>query len=240
MKRKPPVKSLRLPIIAIDGPAGAGKTTTAREVARRLGFLHLDTGAMYRAIALHVLRTNTALQDAEAIGHLAETVDVALRHDQERQRIFLNAEDVTELVRTPEVTHAVTPVCEVPRVRARMVELQRLLGARGGVVAEGRDIGTVVFPQAELKIFLVADLQERARRRLREIEAAGLPANLPSVIHDIEERDCRDQQRSNSPLKQAPDAIRLDTTKLSFQQQVEAILDYFLDKCGSITISSAC
>jgi cytidylate kinase len=214
----------RWPIIAIDGPAGAGKTTTAREVAKRLGFLHLDTGAMYRAIALKVLRANCPLDQPREIARIATAAEVGLKHENGSQRVFLNGTDVTAELRTEEVTRAVTPVCEVPEVRERMVQLQRRLGEAGGVVVEGRDIGTIVFPQAQLKIFLTADLEERARRRATEIEATGGKADLQEVMREIERRDCRDQSRSHSPLKPAEDAIVLDTTHMAFHQQVETIL----------------
>jgi cytidylate kinase len=211
-------------IIAIDGPAGAGKTTTAREIARRLDFMHLDTGAMYRALALKVLRDGCPLDDAERIGQIAQDARVALLLGESGQRVILDGEDVTDLIRSPEVTQAVTPVCEVGQVRERMVELQRLAGSSGGVVVEGRDIGTVVFPDARIKIFLIADLSERARRRMLELQAAGNTATLDEVMTQIAERDRRDQQRDLAPLRQAADAILIDTTSLSFDQQVEEII----------------
>jgi CMP/dCMP kinase len=214
-------------IIAIDGPAGAGKTTTAREVARRLGYMHLDTGAMYRAIALKVLREGCPLDDEERIGQIAQEARVALLLGQRGQQVILDDEDVSDLIRSPEVTQAVTPVCEVGSVRERMVELQREIGSTGEVVVEGRDIATVVFPQAQLKIYLVADLEERARRRLRELEAAGRPSPLSQVMAQIETRDRRDQERNLAPLRQAPDAVRVDTTHLNFDQQVEEIIRLF-------------
>jgi cytidylate kinase len=215
------------PIIAIDGPAGAGKTTTAREVARRLGFMHLDTGAMYRAMALKVLRENCPLDDTERIGQIAQEARVALLLGDRGQRVILDDEDVSDEIRSPEVTRAVTPVCEVGVVRERMVELQREVGATGDVVVEGRDIGTVVFPDAQLKIYLVADLQERARRRLLELQASGRQATLEDVMREIEERDRRDSQRALAPMKQASDALLIDTTAMSFEQQVAEIIRLF-------------
>jgi len=217
-------KSRRRPIIAIDGPAGAGKTTTARELARRLGFPHLDTGAMYRALALKVIRSHCSLADPAGIARVAAGTDVWLQHDHSQQRILLDGADVTSQLRTAEVTKAVTPVCEVPEVRDLMVRLQRKLGRQGGVVVEGRDIGTVVFPDAELKIFLTADLVERANRRLRELQNAGQKADLQDVMEAIRQRDQRDAEREHSPLKQAAGAVLLDTTRMTFEQQVEAIL----------------
>jgi len=219
----------RLPIIAIDGPAGAGKTTTARQVAERLGFLHLDTGAMYRALALKVLRAGCPLDRPREIARIAQTTEVSIRLICAEPRIFLENEDVSDLIRSPEVTGAVSPVCEVPEVRSRMVQLQRKLGEKGGVVVEGRDIGTVVFPDAELKIFLTADLNVRARRRRKDLEKAGTDGTLDAISADLEQRDRRDQERNNSPLKRAPDAVLVDTTHLSFDEQVEEILQLFND-----------
>ena len=217
-------KSRRRPIIAIDGPAGAGKTTTAREVARRLGLLHLDTGAMYRALALKVIRSHCPLDDSAGIARIAAGTDVWLQHENNNQRVLLDGADVTSQIRTAEVTKAVTPVCEIPEVRNRMVQLQRKLGRRGGVVVEGRDIGTVVFPDAELMIFLTADLAERAKRRLQELQSAGQKAELAEIMEVIRQRDQRDAEREHSPLKQAAGAILLDTTRMTFEQQVEAVL----------------
>jgi cytidylate kinase len=214
----------RLPIIAIDGPAGAGKTTTAKEVARRLNFLHLDTGAMYRAIALKVLRSGTPLNRPDAIAAIADRTDVRLQYQNGDQRVLLDGEDVTDQLRSAEVTRAVTPVCEVPEVRRKMVQLQRKAGGQGGVVVEGRDIGTVVFPDAELKIFMVADLEERAKRRLLEMQRSGGKADLREIMAGIRERDRRDEQRADSPLQRAADAVTLDTTNLSVSEQVEEIL----------------
>ncbi len=224
MIRVPQQGKRRLPIIAIDGPAGAGKTTTAKEVARRLNFLHLDTGAMYRAIALKVLRSGTPLNRPDAIAAIAARTDVSLRYQNGDQRVLLDGEDVTDSLRSAEVTQAVTPVCEVPAVREKMVQLQRKAGEHGGVVAEGRDIGTVVFPNAELKIFMVADLDVRAKRRLQEIQRTGGNADLNEIAASIAERDRRDEQRADSPLQKAKDAVTLDTTSLSIEEQVEEIL----------------
>lgn len=222
----------RLPIIAIDGPAGAGKTTTARQVAARLGLIHLDTGAMYRAVALKALRQGCDIENHREIERVADSAKIEIRHVQDVQRVFLDGEDVTEAVRLPEVSKAVSPVSEIPGVRRRLVAMQRQLGQAGGVVMEGRDIGTVVFPDADLKIFLTADLKERTRRREKDLEASGVNADFDSLAAAIKERDRRDQSRADSPLRRAPDAISIDTTQMTFEEQVEEIVRLFQAKCG--------
>lgn len=217
-------------VIAIDGPAGAGKTTTAREVARRLGFVHLDTGAMYRAIALQVIRRKGDLRDSEEIVRIASSTDLSIRFVNGQQRVFLGDEDVTDEVRSPEVTAAVTPVCEIPGVRRLLVELQRQLGAQAHVVVEGRDIGTVVFPNADLKIYLTATLEERARRRLRDFSKTGKRLRYEDVAADLRKRDQRDAERADSPLKKADDAIEIDTTGLTLKEQVDKIIALYRRK----------
>ncbi|MCX6641487.1 MAG: (d)CMP kinase [bacterium] len=232
MSHLPDGEIRRRPIVAIDGPAGAGKTTTAREVAGRLGFIHLDTGAMYRAIALQALRDQCDLTDLAAIAAVAENVWISIKFERGLQRVYLGEDDVTDLIRSPEVTRAVTPVCEVAQVRRRMVGLQRQLGAPGGIVAEGRDIGTVVFPDAELKIFLTANLRIRAERRIRDLQRAGIQAEVARTVEEIDYRDQRDASREEGPLKQAADAIVIDTTELTIADQVEAVLQAYVLKCG--------
>lgn len=209
-------------IIAIDGPAGAGKSTIARALAERLGFTYIDTGAMYRAVALASLRKGLSFEeladDASAVARLAmssaiEFVPVA--------RIFLDGEDVTPLIRTPEVTGAASKVAAMAAVRAVLVEKQRRIGEIGNVVMEGRDIGTVVFPHARIKVFLDADPVERVRRR-----GGDLP-NVPleQLAEQMRERDARDSQRAESPLVAAPDAVHLDSTRLTAEQVLDAILE---------------
>jgi len=213
-------------IIAIDGPAGSGKSSTARAVSRELGFLYLDTGAMYRAVGLAYKRSgpNTA---PGSIPNLIENTSISLALSDNGCRVSLNGEDVTEFLRTPEVSEAASVVATVPAVREAMVRKQRELAALsveqfGGAVVEGRDIGTVVFPNAELKIFLEADLEERTRRRVLDFSDSFVSTH--EVREQIKRRDTADKTRDVGPLKVADDAIRIDTTDLTFEQQVGQIV----------------
>ncbi|MCS6859336.1 MAG: (d)CMP kinase [Abditibacteriales bacterium] len=213
------------PIVAIDGPAGAGKSTVARRVAQALGFLYVDTGAMYRAIAWQADELGLTPDDVEAIAAMARQSDVRLEEAPDgTQRVFINGVDVTDAIRAPRISNLVSPISAIPGVRARMVELQRQMGAPGGVVMEGRDIQTVVFPDAEVKIFLTASPAERARRRWRELQGRGVTADLAQIQRDIEERDTRDSQRDMSPLSKAADAIEVNTDGLTIEQVVERII----------------
>lgn len=202
-------------VVAIDGPAGAGKSTVARAVAARLGGVYLDSGAMYRAVALAALRRGI---DPAAAGDLAAIVSIELGAGEDRS-VTLDGEDVTALIRDPEVSEAASVAAAVPEVRAAMVHQQRdLLGSGGDWVAEGRDIGTVVWPQAEVKVFLTASPEVRAARRAAEL---GLP--VEEVLAQVHERDARDEGRAHSPLRAAGDAVELDTTGLSLEQVVERV-----------------
>lgn len=211
-------------VIAIDGPAASGKTTTAALVAERLGYLFVDTGAMYRALALKSIRLGLEAADAAALEALARRTEIALRPDGRRARVLLDGENVTGEIRRSDVSDRASRIAEHPGVRERMVELQRALGAAGGVVMEGRDIGTVVFPEADVKVFLVASVEERARRRRGDIAAKGRAPPLEAVRGEIEMRDRRDAGRAASPLRRAEGAIEIDTTSLSIEDQVEAVL----------------
>ena len=204
-------------VIAIDGPAGSGKSTVAQEVARRLGFVYVDTGAMYRAVALLALRHGVSLKDAAALTTLAEEADL---HFSSENRLFAGDQDVTESIRTPEISQASSIVSAVPGVRHALVAIQQRLGREGNLVMEGRDIGTVVFPNAEVKVFLDASPEERARRRFEE-RPDGPP--LDQVVAQIRERDARDTRREHSPLLRAADAVVLDTTGMTIAQVVESI-----------------
>jgi len=212
------------PIITIDGPAASGKSTTARRVAARMGWLYLDTGAMYRALALKALRDGIDLNDCRAIAEMALDTDIRLEQSSGGARIFLNGKEVTDEIRTPEVDAAVGPVCEVPEVRESMVALQREMGRNGGVVAEGRDMGTVVFPGAELKFYMQASIEARARRRQLDFMRQGRRVNVDQLKQEIEKRDFRDSTRHHSPLKQADDAELIDTSEMTVDEQVERII----------------
>ena len=204
-------------VIAIDGPAASGKSTVARRVAGRLGFIYIDSGAMYRAVALWALRQHLDPSDQHRMEQLARAAGIALA--SEGACVLLNGEDVTEAIRAPEVSGAASLVATIPGVRRALVEKQRDIGARNNVVMEGRDIGSVVFPNADLKIFLDAEAHERARRR-----AAEASGDRDAISRELRERDERDRKRAEAPLTQAPDAVYLDSTGLSIEEVEEAIL----------------
>jgi cytidylate kinase len=202
-------------IIAIDGPSGAGKSTLAKRLARELGFIYLDTGAMYRALALKVLRQGVDLADDARLARLVESTEIDLQEDNGTLEVLLDGINVADEIRTPEVSQLASKVSALKIVRARMLDLQRGMGQRGSIVAEGRDIGTVVFPNAEVKIFLDASAEERARRRCAELRAAGRPADLSETLREMEERDKRDSERDLAPLRMADDALRIDSSNAS-------------------------
>lgn len=211
-------------IIAIDGPAGSGKSTTARLLAKRLGYTYLDTGAFYRALTLKVLESGVSPEDGANVLQLAETSQIELQPHAEKNRVLLDGRDVTQAIREPRVTNAISPISENSEVRAIMVDKQRAIGRNGGVVMEGRDIGTVVFPDADLKIFMQASLDERARRRQDELATMGIARDIETLRQEIARRDQKDSNRKIAPLVQAADAILLDTTSMTIEQQVEFIL----------------
>lgn len=214
------------PNIAIDGPAGAGKSTVAKLVAKKLGFIYIDTGAMYRAVTLQALRDGVDLHNPVALGRLAAVTPVSLQNSEDdRLRVFLNGEDVSEEIRSPEVSRSVSLVAMVPAVRRRMVELQKAMAGRGGVVMEGRDIGTVVLPDAPVKIFLTASMPVRAKRRREELAAKGSVISQDQMEEEIIRRDGIDSTRETDPLTQAPDAEIIDSTLFSVEQVVDMIVD---------------
>ncbi len=209
-------------IIAIDGPAGSGKTTSARIVARRLGYIYVDTGAMYRAVTLAWLRTNTE-PDENIVSQMMETISVKLEQSENGQKTLLNGEDVSEDIRLPEVTKMVSPISAMACVREKMTALQRELGRDGGVVMDGRDIGAFVFPNAELKVFLTASIGARAKRRALELENKGIKSDLDEMATLIADRDNYDSSREISPLKKADDAIVVDTSDMTIEEQTDLI-----------------
>ncbi|MCU0452193.1 MAG: (d)CMP kinase [Bacteroidetes bacterium] len=211
-------------VIAIDGPAASGKSTTARLVANALGYLHIDTGAMYRAVTLAVLRRGVDPSSADAVVQVAQSVRVELIPAPDGSHVLLDGEEVSSAIRKPEVTANVSAVSSYQPVRDLMVDLQRRLSAGGGAVLEGRDIGTVVLPQADLKIYMVANVSARAQRRQRDLAAAGIDADETALVHDIQERDRKDSTRLASPLRKAPDAMEVDTSDLTIEQQVQLIV----------------
>ena len=211
--------------IAIDGPAGSGKSTLARELARELGYLYVDTGAMYRSVAYKALQAGldvTREEDHAAIGELAARIEFHFEWEDDQLKLYADGEDVTEAIRTPEVEKASSPVSAIPRVREELVAVQQTLSQAQGIVMEGRDIGTVVMPEADLKIFLIASPEERARRRWRQLRERGVSRPYEMVLAETTER--RDSSRALSPLKPAEDAIQLDDTGLNRREVLEKAL----------------
>lgn len=213
-------------IVAIDGPSGAGKSTLAKRLARELGFIYMDTGAMYRALALKVLREGVDLTDDAAMARLIESTTVDLQPVNGALRVLLDGTDVAAEIRTPQVSQMASKASALPAVRARLLELQREMGRRGSVVAEGRDIGTVIFPGAEVKVFLQASAAERARRRFAELRAAGQAVKLDETLREIEERDQRDSERDLAPLRQAEDAVLIDSSSMDADQVMAQVLEH--------------
>lgn len=234
MSQGPPASVAKKIIVTIDGPAGAGKSTIARHLARHFGLLNLETGAMYRAFALKALRAELSLDDSAAMEKLAANTDIRLESGAEENRVLLDGEDVTGLIRNPTVTDAASRVSVYPAIRAWMVKLQQQLGAEGGVVMEGRDIGTVVFPDADAKIFLDAAPEVRGMRRFDQLgpEPSQQPAD---VIRELRERDLRDRNRADSPLKPAPDAVILDSTSMTLEQAVAAAEEIVAGRLSDIS-----
>ena len=207
-------------IVAIDGPAAAGKSTSAKKVARELGFTHLDTGAMYRCVTLSVLRDQITLDNENALSQLLNELDIRLEKLDDELVVYLNGEDVSDEIRKAEVTSYVSTVSALSQVRNALVQIQRNIAKNQDCVVEGRDIGTIVFPDAEFKFFLIADDFVRARRRQLDLIAIGEEKSIAVLVEEIRQRDFLDSERSNSPLRKADDAIEIDTSKMTFDEQV--------------------
>lgn len=210
-------------VVAIDGPAGAGKSTIAKLAAEKLGYAYIDTGAMYRSVAWKFLQTGKAF-DEDFISGLSKTMLIDFKPEAKINRVFVDGTEVTDAIRTPEVTAIVSRIAAIGAVREAMVDQQRRMGEAGGVLMDGRDIGTVVFPNAQLKIFLTASVEERARRRYAEMVAKGQQVDLQQLQADIAERDKQDSERAISPLRQAEDALLLDTSDMGISEVTDRIL----------------
>ena len=214
--------------IAIDGPAGAGKSTIAKAVSKKLNYIYIDTGAMYRAVGLYYLNKNIDIHSEFEINELLDDINIDLTYIDGVQQIILNGENVSNLIRNEEVSSAASVVSTYKKVREKMVSIQQELARVNNVVMDGRDIGTVVLPSADLKIYLTASSEERAKRRYKELLEIGEEVDLVTIKKDIEERDYRDMNRENSPLKQADDAILLDSSNMT----IDEVIDYILNLCN--------
>jgi len=208
-------------IIAIDGPAASGKSTTAQLLAEKLGYVYIDTGAMYRACALKAKKMGIDINDEESIRELLDDIDIRIENHNSKNRIFLDGEDVSEDIRADDISALASAISAIPAVRYKMVELQRKMGEKGGVILDGRDIGTFVFPTAEVKFFLTASPEVRAKRRWLELQQKGINKDFSEVLADLVKRDNNDSQRALAPLKKADDAIEVDTSNMTIEEQTD-------------------
>ncbi len=210
-------------IIAIDGPAASGKSTTAKLLAKKLKYVYIDTGAMYRACALDALKNNVSLKDHENLKKLIDKINIEIVYSENGNKILLNGEDVTQRIREADISKLSSEIAVIGFVRDKMVQLQREMGKKGGIIMDGRDIGTVVFPNADFKFFMIADVEHRAERRLKELLEKGKKADFETVKNELIWRDKNDSSRKHSPLKKADDAIEIDTSNMTIEEQVEKI-----------------
>ena len=210
-------------IIAIDGPAASGKSTTAQLLAEKLGYVYIDTGAMYRACALKAKKMGIDINDEESIRELLDDIDIRIENHNSKNRIFLDGEDVSEDIRADDISALASAISAIPAVRYKMVELQRKMGEKGGVILDGRDIGTFVFPTAEVKFFLTANPEVRAKRRWLELQQKGINKDFSEVLADLVKRDNKDSQRALAPLKKADDAIEVDTSNMTIEEQTDCL-----------------
>lgn len=217
-------------IVAIDGPSGAGKSSVTARLAERLGYLHIDTGAMYRALALMVSRAGVVVEDDEAVQRVCQGAVISFRRAEGGYRVLVNGEDVSLAIRTPEISLLTSRLASRKVVRDLLLVQQRAMGAEGGVVLEGRDIGTVVFPEAEVKFFLTASVEERGRRRYEELRLKGESVTLEQTIAEVAQRDAQDRSREHAPLKRADDAIDVDSTGRSIEQVLDAMLQVVAER----------
>lgn len=227
-------EQVRKLIVAIDGPAGAGKSTVAKRLAKELGYTYMDTGAMYRAFAWRVMKEGIDLSDEKKLERVLQDTSIELLEQDGRSSVLLNGVDVTDRIRTPELSQLASRVSTSKIVRERMVELQRDMGSHGGVVAEGRDIGTVVFPNAEVKVFLDASSEERARRRFEELRSQGREVTVEETLEEMEQRDRRDRERDVAPLRKAEDAVVIDSTQAGVDGVVGRIMQEIKRKQSAI------
>lgn len=216
--------------VAIDGPAGAGKSTIARTAAKDLGFVYADTGALYRAVGVYVLRQGKNMHDPETVASLLPEISLELKFQDGVQHIFLNGEDVSEAIRTPEASMAASAVSAVPAVRQFLFDLQRDIAKNSDCIMDGRDIGTVVLPQAQVKIFLTAAPEARAMRRYKELQAKGAKDSFEEVLADLKQRDYNDSHRAVAPLKPAEDSLLVDTTELTLEESVQKVIAVIKEK----------
>lgn len=209
--------------VAIDGPAGAGKSTIAKRVSKEMGYIYVDTGAMYRALAVHFIQNGLKPEDTEGIKEACRSAEVELRYEDGAQQVYLNGENVTGKLRTEEVSHMASVSSAIPEIRAHLLELQRDMARKNDVLMDGRDIGTHILPNADVKVYLTASVETRAKRRYLEYQDKGIACDLAEIEKDIAERDYRDMNRETAPLKQAEDAVLVDSSDMSIDEVVETI-----------------